>query len=246
MAIYMWREYISPRRWPCEIGFHVPLYSEMVDMYNAWRSLWGGQYDWNQLKGILKRPYAWGRSHSNSNIEQFNTAGICWASDSRNSNSAYRMIINSNVINPDYDVKSSAYSVRWFKDEAAIPTSSWTKLYWTSIEAGWIFWSSTDWLISISSDWVTWITISDKNVWATQVWNSWDTLTDDNCGYLFQWGNNYGFPHSWTVTTSSTQVDASNYWPWNYYSSSTFITRSSSPYNWDSSNNTNLRWWDES
>ena len=120
-----------------------------------------------------------------------------------------------------------------------MPTSSWTILYQGSWNA-WVFYNSTDWLISVSGDGTTWYTIQDKNLGATTVYNQWDTLTDANCGYYYQWGNNYGFPHSWSVTTSSTKVDASNYWPWNYYSSNTFITVSASPYDWSSVQNDNL------
>ena len=108
----------------------------------------------------------------------------------------------------------------------------------------WIYHNATLWLISLSSDGSNWITIADKNLWATQVWNSWDALSEANAGKYYQWGNNYGFPFTWSVTTSSSQVNAQNYWPWNYYSSSTFITRSSSPYRWDSTDNWNLWWWD--
>lgn len=113
----------------------------------------------------------------------------------------------------------------------------------TPITIPWIYHNADLWLISMSSDWSTWLTIADKNLGATQVYNSWDTLSETNCWKYYQWGNNYGFPFTWAVTTSSTQVNASSYWPWNYYNSSTFITRSSSPYNWDSSDNANLRWW---
>ena len=112
------------------------------------------------------------------------------------------------------------------------------------ITTSWIYHNSDLWLISLSSDWSNWITIADKNMGATTVWSGGDTLTDANCGYFYQWGNNYGFPHSWNVTTSSTQVNASNYWPWNYYSSSTYIVPSNSSYGWDSSNNDNLWGWE--
>lgn len=101
-----------------------------------------------------------------------------------------------------------------------------------------IYHSPNLWLISLSSDWTNWITIADKNLWATQVYNDGDTLSEANCGKYFQWWNNYGFPFTWAVTTSNTRVNAQNYWPWNYYSSSTFITIA----NWDNSNNINL-WW---
>jgi hypothetical protein len=51
------------------------------------------------------------------------------------------------------------------------------------------------------------------------------------------------FPFSWSITTSSSQVNTTWYWPWNYYSSSTFITQSSRPFNWINPANNNLRWW---
>lgn len=88
----------------------------------------------------------------------------------------------------------------------------------------WIYYNATLWLISLSSDWETWMTIADKNLWATTVYNNGDTLTQANCGTYFQWGNNYWFARTWEVTKASARVNASGYWPWNYYSSSTFIT----------------------
>lgn len=103
-----------------------------------------------------------------------------------------------------------------------------------------IYHSPSLWLISLSSDWTNWITIVDKNLWATQVYNDGDILGEANCWKYYQRWNNYGFPFTWAVTTSSTQVNAQNYWPWNYYNSSTFIKRSSSPYNWSSVQNDNL------
>ena len=111
------------------------------------------------------------------------------------------------------------------------------------ITTAWIYRNETEGLISLSSDGSNWLTIADKNLWATTVWNSWDTLSESNCGKYYQRWNNYGFPYSWNVSTSSTQVNAGTYWPNNYYSSSVYISQSTSPYNWDSSNNENLRWW---
>ena len=110
------------------------------------------------------------------------------------------------------------------------------------ITTAWIYHNAELGLISLSSDWETWTTITDKNLWATQVYNNWDTLSETNCGKFYQWGNNYWFPFTWAVTTSSTQADASNYWPWNYYSSSTFIIRNNTPRDWSSVENNNLRW----
>lgn len=109
---------------------------------------------------------------------------------------------------------------------------------WTPISTPWIYRSEYLWLISISTDWTTWTTISDKNLWASKAYNFWDALNEWNCWYYYQRWNNYWFPRSEyaVLTKSSTAVNASTYWPWNYYSSSTWITLGS----WDSSNNDNL------
>jgi hypothetical protein len=106
------------------------------------------------------------------------------------------------------------------------------------ITTPWIYHNSALWLISLSSDGINWTTIADKNLWATST----DTSSANSYWYYYQWGNNYWFPTSWSVTTSSSKVNATNYWPSNYYNSSTYIIQSASPYNWDSSNNQNLRW----
>lgn len=107
------------------------------------------------------------------------------------------------------------------------------------ITTPWIYRNETEGLISLSSDGSTRYTIADKNLWATST----DVTSSNSYGNLYQRWNNYWFSHSWSVTTSSTQVNAGSYWPWNYYSSNIYITRSSSPYWWDSSNNKNLRWY---
>lgn len=111
------------------------------------------------------------------------------------------------------------------------------------ITTPWIYWNEAEWLISLSSDGSTWVTIADKNLWATTVYNNWDTLSEANCGKYYQWGNNYWFPRAWSVSISQNQVNAGSNWPWNYYSSSTYIIRRTSPYRWDSTDNGNLRWW---
>lgn len=95
-------------------------------------------------------------------------------------------------------------------------------------------------LISLSSDWENWTTIADKNLGASEVYNYGARLTNNNSWFMFQWWNNYGFLRSGAEDVSSTEVDTTWYWPWNYYSSSTFISASS---DWSSPSNDNL-WWD--
>ena len=112
----------------------------------------------------------------------------------------------------------------------------------TPITTPWIYHNATLGIISLSSNWSTWITIADKNLGATTVWNSWNARSEANCWKYYQWGNNYWFNGIWWASpaTNSSQINAQNYWPWNYYSNSTFRTIY---WWWDSSNNKNLRWW---
>ena len=124
--------------------------------------------------------------------------------------------------------------------------SDWTTLYtWTWTWGAWIFRDSTNWLISLSSDWGTWITIADKNLWATVVYNTWDTLSIDNSWYYYQRWNNYWFnPFTWWIQSSTTQVDTTWYWPWNFYESSTFIDGIYWWFNdWSNPSNPDLWWW---
>lgn len=251
MSIYIWDKEIknlfvptkdySAMRGPCPEGYHVPLNTEWQSVYNIWTALGWWTSDWNNFGSALKLPKAGYRSPSNAGIGNQGSYAEYHASSYYDVNASYFMYFSTSTIRPqDFSSATFGKSVRWFKDSPVVPTSSWTKLYWTSIEAGWIFWNSTDWLISLSSDWQTWITIADKNLGATTVWNSWDTLSEANSGKYYQWWNNYGFPRTWSVTTSSTRVNASTYWPWNYYNSSTFITGDI----WDSSRSRNLWWWE--
>ena len=230
----------SAMQWPAPEGFHIPSDTEWTAVKTVWTTLWGWSSDWTNFGIALKLPFAGKRRGSSASVASQGTDWSYWSSIG--DTTAKLTIISSSSINTGNSTsKWNCNSIRPFKDTPVTPTSSWTKLYWTSIESWWIFWNSTDWLISLSSDGSNWLTIADKNLWATTVWNSWDTLSEANCGWYFQWGNNYMFPFTWTVTTSSTQVDASNYWPWNYYSSSTFIT-------WygdrSSVNNDDLWWWE--
>lgn len=105
----------------------------------------------------------------------------------------------------------------------------------------WIYWNESLELISFSADWVNWRTMSDKNLGATETYNWWEWV-GNNLGWLYQWGNGNGF--NYIQQTVQWVIDASAYWPWNYYSSNVF--RSSQPSGswrdayWDSSENMNL------
>ncbi len=86
-----------------------------------------------------------------------------------------------------------------------------------------------------------WITIHDRNLWASATWAGVDE-SRDSFGYYFQWWNNYWFPSdpSVNISTTSSKVDASNYWPENPYFSDVFVVWNR---DWSSIHNDNLRWW---
>lgn len=236
--IYVWIWDITDMRWPCPSGYHVPTKDEFEWLITIMS--WLNLSTWTDWKTYLYMPFTWRRNASTWTTWNQGSSWSYWTSTSYNTLNAYSLNIYSASISSVLN-RSDGCTIRPFKDSFIKPTSSWTVIYWTLWSAG-IFYNSWDGIISITSDWSTWYTISDKNLWATSVYSDWDTLSESNCWKYYQRGNNYWFPRTWTVTTSSSQVNAQSYWPWNYYSSSTFITWTSS-YTRDSSKNANLRWW---
>ena len=243
MSIYVWEPRIistSDMQWPAPDGFHVPLSSEWQSLCGILTSTFWLANNATTIGTYLKMPMAGSRSYSTTRVGNAGTWGYYWSSTPYNTQDSYYFDFSSSDIKLQlYSSRGNGYSVRCFKNIPVIPTSSWTTLHQGSWSA-WVFYNATAWLISVSWDWNTWVTIADKNLWATTVFNQWDTVNDDNSWYFYQWGNNYGFPHSWSLESASyRQVDASNYWPWNYYESSTWITTKPR----DTSNNNNLWWW---
>ena len=244
--IWEWKDSYKAMRWPCDEWFHVPTWTEISSLKTILSDLWIDTSNWECLKTYLKIPFAWylAITGSSTYIDSRNNSCSLWSS-SRYSSWYSRVIWGSSSY---FDVtwygnRNKWYWVRPFKDESVIPNNSWTRLYNWTWDAG-IYHNSTLWLISLSSDWTIRTTIADKNLWATIVYNSWDTLSASNCWGYFQWWNNYMFDFSWSVANKSgTRVSTSWYWPWNYYSSSTFIYYNG--WNGDRSNpsNDNLRWW---
>lgn len=236
---------VSDMQWPCPDGFHVPSSDEWYAIDNAGISLWAWKwYTPVDFSTYLKIPMA-GYREFNNTVYEIGSEGQYWSSSAHASyeSYAYFLIFRESDVNPTaYTNRARGVFVRCVKNSPTIPTESWTVLYQWTWDA-WIFHNATDWLISISSDGSTWYTLMDKNLGATTVYNYWDTLSVANTGNIFQWWNNYPFPStlsSDSITTSSTQVNATWYWPWNYYSSSTYITWNG---NWSYVNNKNLRWW---
>ena len=107
-------------------------------------------------------------------------------------------------------------------------------------------WTLESWdfqILNITSTGRSLFNILDRNLWATTTW-AWSSANLSSYGSYYQWWNNYGFSNSGAITTNTNQVNASSHGPSNLYNSSTFITRTTSPYGWDSTNNYNLWWWE--
>ena len=104
----------------------------------------------------------------------------------------------------------------------------------------------TAWIISIPNpdDPTKWFTIMDRNLWATTTW-AWTNAGIESYGYYYQWWNNYGFHVTWDIENiqnyDEANIDATQYGPGNYYSSSIFIIWNTF-WEWASVWNYNLRW----
>lgn len=92
---------------------------------------------------------------------------------------------------------------------------------WWVVPLTWIFWNQNDWLISISDDWTNWITMQDKNRWATQVFEfSSQTFTSATCwDYLTYYDAIWYTPptwfHMWTNTDFNSVITMwLNLWAW--------------------------------
>lgn len=109
------------------------------------------------------------------------------------------------------------------------------------ITAG-VYRNQQQWLISASSDGTTWLTMADKNLWASVVYNEGDTMSDANCWLYYQRWNNYWF--GWgTISIYNSQVNTTWYSRQNPYSSSEFRywTNPTRP-DWSNPSNPELRW----
>ena len=250
--ISIWSVVINWRQWPAPEWFHVPSVDEWASLETLMDN--AGLSSWNDWKTNLYMPFSWHR-YDDASIDVQWTEWYYWSSTPFSwtgtiaESSSYNLFIATtwNAGPREYSIRSYWLSIRCFKDtpvEIENPLTPWWD--WdliTNVGLGfYIFHSPSLWVITIMSrnSWREYITIADKNLWATTVYNDWDILSEANCWKYYQWWNNYWFPWTWAITTSGTQVDASWYWPWNYYSSDTFITWYA---DWSSVRNPNL-WWD--
>lgn len=234
-----WEYYLI--KWPCPDWFHIPLQQDFADMISIFQSL--GVYWWRWWITNLHMPIVWYRKYDDPSTVIENVYNTYYWCINPNWNGDYAATLNINPRNSQLklfsEYISNWHSIRPFKDEYVEPDDSWTVLIWTAW-GNWLFWNESLWLFSLKYDDKK-FTLSDKNVWATEVWTFWWSYTPENCWYLFQRWNNYWFPSFGSLEKISTEViDASDYWPKNPYSSDTFIQSNvrNNPLN------TNLWWYD--
>lgn len=217
--------------WPCDNGFHIPTKAE-------WDSVIALNLTSAQVVSALHVPYGGIRRHNDGSFDYVRSEARFWVSnaitgswDIMNNYYAYisqyaTAVVSSNTI-------ALGCNIRAFKNTPVVPDATWTETVTGKVR-------EKDGLISILVDTDTYVTMQDKNVGATTVWNTGDTVSSENIGDYFQWGNNHGFKLNSTGDTSSTQVDASSYWP-GEYDSDTFVI---GQIDWMSVDNYDL-WWAE-
>lgn len=220
----------SNMQWPCSAWYHVWTQAEWKNIVNAGITLgaWVSGDGTNFWK-YMKMPFCWYRNYNRNIYDQW-TWWRYWlntfykGTNGNNWNSAYFLNIGASTLSYASVINTTCgHCIRPIKDEPKVPDSTRNTLFSGSGWA-WIFWKSALWLISISANGTTRYTIADKNVWATSVWSYGDALSAANCGNYFQRWNNYPYWWTWTPSSTYSAVDAASYWPWNYYSSSTWST----------------------
>lgn len=230
---------VEAMQWPCSEWYHVPNSTEMTSLVDIMSSFWFTK--WTQYAEYIKLPLAGRRSSNNWTVW---LQGSVWIYRiSTNDWGAYMRnlyMTNSKAYCGQNWTAASWGSIRPFKNIIVVPDNTRTVLYQGTWDA-WIFWNEAQWIISLSSDWITWLTIADKNLWATTAYNYWDTLSEANCWWYFQWWNNYMTHFTWYVDGGTSHpINAANYGP--YYKSDTYITTQLNDKYWEASDNRNL-WW---
>ena len=212
-------------QWPCPKGFHIGSKDEWQSLINYLTALW--VYNVSDITTVLNIPSAYYLARSNGSLETRYWIARYWTSTMTSNTVAWAWGIDQNpVIVFQEDKPWNAFSIRPFKDEPVIPDSSWTEFPY------WVFKNTTLWLISIQNA-SNWITISDKNLWATNVWDK---------GLYYQFWNNHWFTVSPSSYVTSKPTFSDEYWPQNPYNSSQFV-RVSSGNNWFNGTCNDIWWW---
>lgn len=218
--------------------------------WKQWTQTWGNAFwvwgssssngEWNRYSvpgwwgwWYWAKAQTWGSSSDNWSDSAFYTAWWSWFVWTGQSTVPSWYLVQSKYI---LDlVKNIAWSqshesVNWWTETghlwnwyARISAMWLKKVVPTYVTSAWAYHNPDLWLISISADWENWITISDKNVWATAA----DPENTDSYWDIFQYWNIYHFAwewSGWTVTTEAQIPDLTGYEWWNLYSNDKYRT----------------------
>ena len=228
-------------QWPCPDGYHIGTKDERQELLTALTIVWA--YDVNYIKTYLKIPDAYYLARSSGKKETKYWTVRMWTSTMDSNTVAYVWWIDeNNKFVFQADKPGNGFSIRPFKDTAVDPFD-WTwpapdepGIWWTTIirrpdSYDWIYWHQTKWIITIRGGSYLY-TMSDKNLWATNVWDNW---------LFYQFWNNSWYTYNASPYVTSKPTISSSYWPGNYYTWS--FVRVSSGNNWFNWTNNNLWWW---
>lgn len=205
-----WPNY-SAVQWPCPNGFHVPSKDEVDDMKTILTALSAANF--SGVKEYLHIAPA-GSRKTNGDQAYVDTSCDFRTRDADTTYNTYAtsFIANSLACSTQTQQQGTWFNIRPFKNEYVEPDDTWTVETGTLWSAG-IFHNATLGIISLTNGSDKNITIADKNVWATVVYDTWDVPSEANSGYYFQWGNNYGFAFSWEIAKVNASIDVSWYEP---------------------------------
>lgn len=231
----------TDKRGPCSTGFHIPTKDEFQMLLEFCRNL-GIGFLANSISNIFHMPQCKVYDNQGQSTSSYIYAFRYWTSsaDSDGWYQTYMRSIINYIVNIGVAKYANGWCIRPFRDTPIDPDiTTWTKIlenpqdgFWTldgnDIIGRWlpsVRWNQSSGIISACLNNKAILTMADKNVGATTVYNYGDTLSQANCGNQFQWGNNYPFPYNSTVTTTTVSgEDLSWYGPGWYYSNGLWNT----------------------
>jgi len=218
-------------RWPCDEGFHVPLEEERQAILDTGISS-------SNIKSKLYIPVAWYIWKNGWSWESWTKVYLHTSTISASVYTKTFYTDNSTWKTISEQQRAYGYWIRAFRNTPIIPDENWTETL-----SGIVWYNESLWLISVLVGTNQYVTLQDKNVWATEVCTNRSTITANNRWKYFQRWNNYGFTWDNISPTSETKVDPTWYWPSNPYSSNTFILCDVDSGSRCNPQNDNLRWY---
>ncbi len=218
-----WRN-LWDSQWPCPAGFHIPTGTEWTNMLSAFESIYSisSQTSANKaiyLSGTWYFVPVWHKEATTAMDD--GTKACYWVSNVRERGVPWVETISTSGLNRDTTYGGQGALIRPFKDTPEVPDDTWEQIPLTWMTTRWfVVWNSTLGLMSVTN-WVNVVTMADKNLWATTVYNGWDPVTDANAWLFYQWWNTNGFSYDApSYTVSQTVENLTNYDVNNLYTSS--------------------------